>query len=81
MDKFKMELTWHNCKTCPPKENYNPWLIYTNGYDIDYCAYYKKYGFPINNGDLHEFWWADISRTVRESFQFEEAKHEQQELP
>lgn len=79
MDKFKMELTWHNCKTCPPKENYNPWLVFTNGYDIDYCAYYKKYGFPVEQDMLHEFWWADLSRTVRESFKFEEASDDTKE--
>ena len=48
MDKFKMELTWHNCKTYPPKEIYNPWLIYTDGNNIDSFAYYKKYGFPVH---------------------------------
>ena len=72
MDKFKMELTWHNCKTHPPKETFNPWLIYTNGYHIDSFAYYKKYGFPIPDAELHEYWWADLSRTVRESKEFKE---------
>lgn len=72
MDKFKMELTWHNCKTCPPKETYNPWLIYTDGYSVDYCTYYQKYGFPVASKDLHRFWWADLSRTVNESSEFKE---------
>lgn len=72
MDKFKMELTWHNCKTCPPKEVFNPWLIYTDGNHIDSLVYYKKYGFPPNEDELHKYWWADISRTVRESKEFEE---------
>lgn len=72
MDKFKMELTWHNCKTYPPKEIYNPWLIYTDGNNIDSFAYYKKYGFPVTDDELHKYWWADISRTVRESIKFEE---------
>ena len=76
MDKFKMELTWHNCKTCPPKENYNPCLVYTNGYDIDYCKYYKRYGFLIPEDRLHEFWWADVSRSVRESEKFKEIANE-----
>ena len=74
MDKFKMELTWHNCKTCPPKETFNPWLIYTDGYNIDYFAYYNKYGFPIVDDELHKYWWADLSRTVRESKKFEEVQ-------
>ena len=72
MDKFKMELTWHNCKTCPPKEEYNPFLIYTNGRYIDYFRYYKRWGFPIAKSELHEYWWADISRTVRETPEFKE---------
>ena len=76
MDKFKMELTWHNCKTCPPEEAYNPFLIYTNGRDIDYFRYYKRWGFPIAESSLHEYWWADISRTVRESKEFEEVTNE-----
>lgn len=76
MDKFKMELTWHNCETCPPKEVFNPWLVYTNGYHVSSIAYYKKYGFPVPKDQLHEYWWADISRTVRESDQFEEAAGE-----
>ena len=76
IDKFKMELTWHNCKTCPPKEVFNPWLVYTNGYYIDSLMYYKKYGFPAKDDELHKFWWADISRTVQESKEFEEVGNE-----
>ena len=34
MDKFKMELTWHNCKTCPPEECFNSYLLVTDGWDI-----------------------------------------------
>lgn len=74
MDKFKIELVWHNCKTHPPKENYNPLLVYTNGRDVDYCTYYKRFGFPVDESVLHKFWWADICRTVRESSKFEEAR-------
>lgn len=72
MDKFKMELTWHNCKTYPPKESFNPWLVYTNGYNIDSLQYYSKYGFPVPESELHEYWWADLCRTVRESDEFKE---------
>ena len=74
MDKFKMELTWHNCKTYKPKESFNPWLVYTNGYYIDSLVYNKKYGFPVPDDVLHEYWWADISRTVRESKEFDEVQ-------
>lgn len=72
MNKFKMELTWHNCKTCPPEEEFNPWLVHTNGYHVGWGAYYKKYGFPIDENELHAYWWADLSRTVRESNEFKE---------
>lgn len=65
MDKFKMELTWHNCKTCPPEEDWNTCLVYTDGNDIAWCVYNKK--FPIKEDELHKFWWADVRRTVRES--------------
>ena len=74
MDKFKMELTWHNCKTCPPEEDCNNWIVYTNGRDVGSFAYYKSFGFPIGEDMLHKFWWADISRTVRESDKFDEVK-------
>lgn len=74
MDKFKIELTWHNCKTHPPKEEYNPLLMYTSGRDVDYCTYYKKFGFPIDENILHEFWWADLYRTVKDSPEFKELK-------
>ena len=72
MDKFKIDLTWHNCKTCPPKESFNSFLIITNGKHIDYCSYHKNYGFPVSEDELHEYWWADLARTVRESKEFEE---------
>ena len=75
MDKFKMELTWHNCATYPPKEIYNPWLIYTDGYEVESFVYDKRYGFPMIESKLHEYWWADIRRTVRESNIFEELRH------
>jgi hypothetical protein len=75
MDKFKMELTWHNCKTCPPKEKYNPWLVYTNGYYIASCEYDKRYGFSIDVDDLHEYWWADIAHTVRGASEFKECNN------
>lgn len=74
MDKFKMQLTWHNCKTCPPKEIFNPWLMITDGYNTESFLYHSKYGFPVADDELHNYWWADLSRTVRESHEFEEAR-------
>lgn len=72
MNKFKMELTWHNCKYYPPAEHYNPLLVITDGHNVDYCSYYKKYGFPVEENELHKYWWADLARTVREYKEFEE---------
>ena len=72
MNKFKIELTWHNCKYCPPAEIYNPLLVITNGNDVDYCSYHKRYGFPVSEDELHKYWWADLARTVRESTEFRE---------
>lgn len=72
MDKFTMELTWHNCKTCPPEEDYNHWLVYTNGRDVGSCSYHKSFGFPISDDMLHDFWWADLSRAVHQSAEFKE---------
>lgn len=72
MEKFKMELTWHNCATYLPQEAYNPWLIYTNGHNIFDCAYCKKDGFPIKKERLSEYWWADLLQTIRETKEFKE---------
>ena len=66
MKKFKMPLVWHNCETCPPEEDHNPWLIYTDGDNIYTCEYWKETGFPIAKKILHDFWWADLANTVRE---------------
>lgn len=74
MNKFKMELTWHNCKTCPPEEEWNTCLAYTDGNDIAWCVYNKR--FPIKEDELHKFWWADVRRTVRESAEFKEINNE-----
>lgn len=76
MDKFKMELTWHNCATCPPTESYNPYLVYTDGQTVEACTYYKKYGFPVFESELQYYWWADLRRTVRGCKEFEEVLHE-----
>ena len=66
MKKFKMQLVWHNCETCPPEEDYNECLIYTNGANIYHCEYFKEAGFPIKSEFLHDFWWADLHTTVSE---------------
>ena len=80
MDKFKMELTWHNCKTCPPQESKNDFLIVTDGDDIftatwsNVDGYRVKHGVscyePYISGSLHYWWWADITRTIHSSLKF-----------
>ena len=76
MDKLNMELTWHNCKTCPPKEDFNPCLMITDGKGVDFCSYHKNYGFPISSESLHKHWWADLSRAVKEANILEVMKNE-----
>lgn len=70
-NKFKMELTWHNCKTYPPKESFNPQLLVTDGIDIYKMIWDKtfggflKVGLEIKGDELNKYWWADIQQTVR----------------
>lgn len=84
MDKFKMELTWHNCKTCPPEEDENDFLIVTDGHDVFNATwdkllnrYYQKYDggyfIPLFPCALDEWWWADIVQTVHKTPEFKEA--------
>lgn len=80
MDKFKMELTWHNCKICPPEECTNDNLIATDGTDVFDAFWYRPDGFMIYTkhgwhgmyDDLNKWYWADIRQTVRKSKEFEE---------
>lgn len=83
MDKFKMELTWHNCKMCPPEEDENDFLIVTDGHDVFKATwdrsldrYYKKYDggyyLPLSSCTLDEWWWADIFQTVHKTPEFKE---------
>lgn len=86
-DKFTMELTWHNCLTHPPKEDYNICLLLSNGVDIFYAEYYGKKYFEkdtwvykgseefISNVLLDEYYWADIRQTVEKTNEFK--KNEQ----
>lgn len=82
-NKFKMELTWHNCKNQPPKEDENDFLILTDGQEVFKGTwdkllnrYYAKYdgGFclPLSSFELDKWWWADIVQTVRNTSRFKE---------
>ena len=82
MNKFKMELTWHNCKTCPPEETYNDTLYVTNGqwvrrveYSIEEGWYDYRVGDYLPFDYLCEYWWADMEQTVRGIKEFKECKN------
>jgi hypothetical protein len=78
MDKFKMELTWHNCKICQPEEDSNGCLIITNGkliYQVAWSRFWQGFGSPsieIKDEDLINWWWADIIQTVHKTKEFKE---------
>lgn len=81
-NKFKMELTWHNCKTCPPKEFENNNLLVTNGTYVYGMSWHRAEGYFIADdyGNLHQlkyehldtWYWADIEQTVRGEEKFRE---------
>ena len=80
MDKFKMELTWHNCKTHPPKEESNNFLVITNGNEIFNMSWSQQSGYHIEQNDSYsiplpvvvweDWWWADMYQTVRATREF-----------
>lgn len=82
MNKFKMELTWHSCTTCPPEEDYNPCLYVTNwtGAIIPMRWYrdsnwqrFEDGGWYIEPGiNSNGYWWADIIQTARKTKEFRE---------
>ena len=78
MDKFKMELTWHNCKTCPPEEDFNSFLFVTDGLDIQEMRWDRIWGgfrnriLSIRGEDLSKYWWADMVQTVHNTNEFKE---------
>ena len=75
MDKIKMELTWHNCKTCPPQEDFNSYLLVTDGWDIKemrWCGCFRNRISVIKEQDLDKYWWADIIQTVHKTNELKE---------
>ena len=71
MDKFKMELTWHNCVGYLPEETFNSHLLITDGFTVvfgiyDHGTFYYE-GMPLNGAKC---WWADIDQTVRGTKEF-----------
>lgn len=81
MDKFKMELTWHNCQTCPPEEDYNPCLCVTDGTtvfsmrwkrDHDWQRFEDSYSYIEPGINVSGLWWADLNQTIRATKEFKE---------
>lgn len=76
-DKFTTELVWHNCITHPPKENHN-YFIMSNGDGWWTVEYWAEHGWFLNNGlqfsedELSRLYWADISQTAKDTFEFKE---------
>ena len=79
MDKFKMELVWHNCKACPPEELINDELIGTNGAYVFDISWYRGEGYfisgvwsdkKIEDYALENWWWADIQQTAQNESRF-----------
>lgn len=82
MNKFKMQLTWHNCLTYPPEEDHNDYLYITDGnriYDVVYDVTFGWYNLLAHNyikhEDLHKYWWADFNQTIQKTPEFKEALH------
>ena len=78
-NKFKMELTWHNCYDCPPEEPYNDRLWVTDEEWVFPVKYQKAHGwYDKESGEylpfelLWKYWWADPEQTVRGCSEFRE---------
>lgn len=79
MNKFTMELVWHNCCYYPPREDFNSSLYVTDGFSLFEAKYSSKIGWDaygyyghIRNEDLDKWWWADIAQTVQKEQRFKD---------
>lgn len=69
MNKMKMELVWHNCKTCPPSESLRHNLVMWDGQeliDVDWDNgwwFHDCHCLDIT-GEEENCWWADLTQTV-----------------
>lgn len=80
-DKFTENLVWHNCKTCPPEEDWNDQLVVTDG-EYTTVAQYEKPDiwydladeWRIPARDLSEYWWADVRQTMATSVNLMDAR-------
>lgn len=79
MNKFTMDLVWHNCETCPPEEDYNDFLIASDGVGVcevqwdkedGFWYYSKTFGWRPLIGNYKKMWWADLRQTVQNELKF-----------
>ena len=75
--KIKMELVWHNCKTCLPSEAYNECLYLWNGERVVQAEWYHDAwhyedglcdDIMIASEDAEHMWWADLHQTAEGFF-------------
>ena len=78
INKFAINLVWHNCLTYPPKEFWNNRLYVTNGeylHEVEYNQergwWSKELGDYIPFDELSRYWWADLEQTVVTSEEFQ----------
>lgn len=80
-DKFTMTLVWHNCKTYPPKEDFNQYLVASNGHVAHEVSWRRGEGYsfkiggvkvPIRIEELEYWYWADLIQTTRKCPDFDD---------
>lgn len=76
-NKFKMELTWHNCESYPPSEAHNDRLLATDGLWVFPVRYDRADGwYDVEDGNylpfelIWKYYWADLNQTVRKCLEF-----------
>lgn len=73
MDKMKMELVWHNCKTCPPEAPHDHMYLLWDG-ESSYLAEYLYDRWYVEgqtvymSGVEHMYWWTDIFNEIERFF-------------
>ena len=73
MDKMKMELVWHNCKTNKPDEKQYNYLILWNGECVINAEYDQGKWFDDGHtifmlDEEDRYWWADLYQTTEDFF-------------
>lgn len=65
--KFTMDLVWHNCTECPPKEKRNDYLLLTDGEEVWDATWNdgEWYGDNLMPYSADGCYWADIKQTVQ----------------